>query len=127
MLLSHLQHLPCTLALALIAAVASATITPSNTSTVDQRYFQGTLPLQGPGDGQQIAELVPLTREGAQRSVEGNLYRTNSSTVASISDGEIAYISCNPADYPGFVDAQGLFDQAYSNGNANISGIILYS
>lgn len=127
MLLSHLQHLPCTLALALVAAVASATITPSNTSTVDQRYFQGTLPLQGPGDGQQIAELVPLTREGAQRSVEGNLYRTNSSTVAGISDGEIAYISCNPADYPGFVDAQGLFDQAYGNGNANISGIILYS
>ncbi|KAJ4993138.1 E3 ubiquitin-protein ligase [Stagonosporopsis vannaccii] len=127
MLLSRLQHLPGTLALALVVAAASATITPSNTSTVDQSWFQGTLPLQGPGDGQQIAELVPLTREGARRSVEGNLYRTNSSTVASISDGEIAYISCNPADYPGFVDAQGLFDQAYGNGNANISGIILYS
>ncbi|KAF2633552.1 hypothetical protein BU25DRAFT_324447, partial [Macroventuria anomochaeta] len=110
-----------------IAAVASASLTPSNTSTVNSRYFQGTLPLQGPGNGQQIAELIPLTREGAQRSIEGNLYRTNSSTVSNISDGEIAYISCNPTDYPGFVDAQAVFDQAYGNGNANISGVILYS
>lgn len=114
-------------ALALLAAVASASIAPSNTSTVNSRYFQGTLPLQGPGNGQQIAELIPLTRQGAQQSIEGNLYRTNGSTVGSISDGEIAYISCNPADYPGFVDAQGLFSQAYGNGNANISGVILYS
>jgi hypothetical protein len=114
-------------ALAMLAAVASATITPSNTSTVDSRYFQGTLPLQGPDNGQQIAELIPLTRQGAQQSIEGNLYRTNGSTVGNISDGEIAYISCNPADYPGFVDAQGILSQAYGNGNANISGVILYS
>ncbi|KAJ8112283.1 hypothetical protein OPT61_g5313 [Boeremia exigua] len=127
MLLSRLQCLPGTLALAAVAAVASASIAPSNTSTVNSRYFQGTLPLQGPSNGQQIAELIPLTREGAQRSIEGNLYRTNASTVTSISDGEIAYISCNPADYPGFMDAQSLLDQAYGNGNANISGIILYS
>ncbi|KAH6616832.1 hypothetical protein C7974DRAFT_53180 [Boeremia exigua] len=126
MLMSRLQCLPGTLVLALVA-VASAAITPSNSSTVNSRYFQGTLPLQGPGDGQQIAELVPLTREGAQRSIEGNLYRANTTTVDAISDGEIAYISCNPADYPGFVDAQGVFDRAYGNGNANISGIILYS
>ena len=130
MLLTGLQRLPGALApaLALLATAASASITPSNTSTVNSRYFQGTLPLQHAlGDGQQIAELVPLTRQGAQRSIEGNLYRTNGSTVANISDGEIAYISCNPADYPGFVDAQGVFDQAYGNGNANISGVILYS
>lgn len=114
-------------ALAVLAAVASASITPSNTSTVNSRYFQGTLPLQGPNNGQQIAELIPLTRQGAQQSIEGNLYRTNGSMVGNISDGEIAYISCNPADYPGFVDAQGIFNQAYGNGNANISGVILYS
>lgn len=116
------------LALVSIAAVASGSITPSNTTTVNARYFQGTLPLQHAlGDGQQIAELVPLTREGAQRSIEGNLYRTNASTVATISDGDIAYISCNPADYPGFVDAQAVFDQAYGSGNANLSAVILYS
>lgn len=128
MLLSRPLSVPCALALALVAAVASASITPSNTSTVSSRSFSGTLPLQHAlGDGDQIAELVPLTREATQRSIEGNLYRTNSSTVANISDGEIAYISCNPADYAGFVGAQDVFDQAYGNGNANISGIILYS
>ncbi|KAF9697421.1 hypothetical protein EKO04_004952 [Ascochyta lentis] len=117
-----------TLALALVATGASASIAPSNVSTVNSRYFQGTLPLQHAlGDGQQIAELIPLTREGAQRSIEGNLYRANASTVSNMSDGDIAYISCNPADYPGFVGAQDLFDQAYGNGNANLSGIILYS
>ncbi|KAG9199478.1 hypothetical protein G6514_008441 [Epicoccum nigrum] len=112
---------------ALGAARVSATITPSNTSTVNTRYFQGTLPLQGPGNGQQIAELIPLTREGAQRSIEGNLYLTNDSSVSNISDGEIAYISCNPTDYSDFLGAQGVFDQAYGQGNANISGVILYS
>jgi hypothetical protein len=135
--LQHLQRPQClpgqpalalALALALGGTVASATIAPSNTSTVNARYFQGTLPLQHAlGDGQQIAELVPLTREGAQRSIEGNLYRTNGSTVSSISNGDIAYISCNPADYPGFLGAQQLFDDAYGNGNANLSGVILYS
>ncbi|KAJ4382244.1 hypothetical protein N0V86_002577 [Didymella sp. IMI 355093] len=110
-----------------LAAVAAASITPSNTSTVSSRFFQGTLPLQGPQNGEQMAELVPLTRQGAQQSIEGNLYRTNDSTVGSISDGEIAYISCNPADYPGYIDAQGVFSLAYGNGNANISGVILYS
>ncbi|KAJ4313673.1 hypothetical protein N0V94_006843 [Neodidymelliopsis sp. IMI 364377] len=128
MLLQRLQCLSGALILALIAAVASASITPSNTTTVNSSYFTGTLPLQHAlGDGQQIAELIPLTREGAQRSIEGNLYRTNSSTVSSISNGEIAYISCNPADYPGFFGAQQLFDQAYGDGNVNISGVILYS
>ncbi|KZM26380.1 uncharacterized protein EKO05_0004770 [Ascochyta rabiei] len=122
------MQLSLALSLAALAALASASIAPSNTSTVNARYFQGTLPLQHAlGDGQQIAELIPLTREGAQRSIEGSLYRTNGSTVSNMSDGDIAYISCNPADYPGFVGAQGLFDQAYGNGNANLSGIILYS
>ena len=128
MLLSTtVQQLPGVLAFALLAPFASASITPSNTSTVNSRSFQGTLPLQGPNSNQQIAELVPLTREGAQRSIEGNLYRTNATTVSSISDGEIAFISCNPADYPGFIGAQDIFNDAYNNGNANISGVILYS
>ena len=115
------------LALALGAARVSATITPSNTSTVNPSYFQGTLPLQGPGNGQVIAELIPLTREGAQRSLEGNLYLTNDTSVGHISDGEIAYISCDPNDYSDLLGAQGVFNQAYSQGTANISGVILYS
>jgi len=115
------------LTLALGAARVFATITPSNTSTVIAHSFQGTLPLQGPGNGQQIAELIPLTREGAQRSLEGNLYLTNDTSVGHISDGEIAYISCDPSDYSDFLGAQGVFNQAYNQGTANISGVILYS
>jgi hypothetical protein len=115
------------LTLALGAARVSATITPSNSSTVNAHSFQGTLPLQGPGNGQQIAELVPLTREGAQRSIEGNLFLTNNETVKNISDGEVAYISCDPTDYSDLLGAQGVFNQAYNQGSANISGVILYS
>jgi hypothetical protein len=69
MLLSHLQRLPWPLACLLFATVAAATITPSNTSTAGGR-FQGTLPLKHADQDQaQLAELVPLTREAAQRTV----------------------------------------------------------
>lgn len=56
---------------------------------------------------------------------KGNLYYTNYSTVGNISDDEIAYISCNPADYNGYYDAQKVFEDAYEQ--ANISAVILYS
>ncbi|CAO2647711.1 Nn.00g086330.m01.CDS01 [Neocucurbitaria sp. VM-36] len=125
MLLGRLQRLPWPLACLLFASVATATITSSNTSTAGGR-FQGTLPLKhAEGDESQIAELVPLTREAAQRTIEGNLYNTNFSNVASISNSEIAYISCNLADYSGFIEPQRVFEDAYRN--ANISGVILYS
>ncbi|KAI8937084.1 hypothetical protein NX059_006300 [Plenodomus lindquistii] len=107
------------------AAAASAAISPSNTSTNDIS-FSGTLPLQhAEGDSSQIAQLIPLTREATSRTVEGNLYNTNFSSVGDIANNEIAYISCNPDDYTGLVDAQRVFTDAYQN--ANISGVILYS
>lgn len=57
--------------------------------------------------------------------IEGNLHNTNYSSVASIANSEIAYISCDALDYSGLVDAQRVFTDAYEN--ANISGVILYS
>ncbi|KAF2852383.1 hypothetical protein T440DRAFT_553774 [Plenodomus tracheiphilus IPT5] len=109
----------------LFAAAGSASISPSNTSTANNR-FSGTLPLQhAEGDSTQIAQLIPLTREASTRTIEGNLYNTNFSNVAGIANSEIAYISCNPDDYTGLVDAQRVFTDAYQN--ANISGVILYS
>ncbi|CBY00064.1 hypothetical protein LEMA_P076530.1 [Plenodomus lingam JN3] len=109
----------------LFAAAGSAMIVPSNTSTVSDR-FPGTLPLHhAEGDSTQIAQLIPLTREAARHTIEGNLYNTNFSNVANIANNEIAYISCNPDDYNGLVDAQRVFTEAYQN--ANISGVILYS
>ncbi|KAF1947986.1 hypothetical protein EJ02DRAFT_461500 [Clathrospora elynae] len=124
MLLAGLQRLPWQLICLLFASVATATITPSNTSTIGpEPQFQGTLPLKS-ADGAQISQLIPLTRQAAL-SIEGNLYNTNFSNTVNISAGEIAYISCNPDDYLGLVDAQRVFEDAYNK--ANISGVILYS
>lgn len=71
--------------------------------------------------------LSNATRADSARrwQVEGSLYNTNSSTYTAISDGQVAYINCNTADYPGYVDPQRLFEDAYKA--ANISGVILYS
>jgi hypothetical protein len=57
--------------------------------------------------------------------IEGHLFNTNPSTVPNITASEIAFISCNPDDYPGYVDAQRVFESAFGRGN--ISGVILYS
>ncbi|KAF2032307.1 hypothetical protein EK21DRAFT_60911 [Setomelanomma holmii] len=125
MLLSHVQRPPWPLTCLLLASVSTATIAPSN-STTAVGNFQGTVPLRHTdGDQAQIADLVPLTREAAQRTIEGNLFNTNFSNVANISDSEIAFISCNPADYSGYADPQRVFEDAYRS--ANISGVILYS
>ncbi|KAL6705806.1 hypothetical protein ACN47E_006444 [Coniothyrium glycines] len=123
-MLTRLQRFPWQLSCLLCVSTAAASITQSNTSTAGGR-FSGTLPLRHDGDSTDIAQLVPLTREAATRTVEGNLFNTNYSNVANISDSEIAYISCNPNDYTGYADAQTVFQTAFLT--ANISGIILYS
>ncbi|KAF2828812.1 hypothetical protein CC86DRAFT_368942 [Ophiobolus disseminans] len=127
MLLSCVQRLPWPLTCLLFAAVATAatTITPSNAT--DDRWFTGTLSLRHVETDSQahIAELVPLTRQAARQTIEGNLFNTNFSTVANLSSGEIAFISCNPNDFSGYADAQRVFEDAYKQGN--ISGVILYS
>lgn len=119
-----LSPLPC-LGL-LFTAASSAFITSSNTSTASNQFL-GTLPLQHPGnDANPIAQLVPLTREAiTMRTIEGNLYNTDFSNVDGITNNQIAYISCDAQDYPGLVDAQRVFTEAYSH--ANISAVILYS
>jgi hypothetical protein len=109
----------------LLAATASAAMTPSNT-TVSERYFPGTLPLQDAvNGGTTLARVVPLTSEAAQRSVEGNLVRTNDSTVALVAHNDVAYLSCDPTDYPGFITPQQLL--ANANDKANLSAALLYS
>ncbi|KAL1800922.1 hypothetical protein ACET3X_001264 [Alternaria dauci] len=109
----------------LFATVSAATISSTNTSTARPNLYDGTLPLaDAQGDGRTIAQVVPLTQE-AVKSVEGNLYNTNYSSAARISNDEIAYISCNTNDYNGFDTPQGVFERAYTQ--ANISAIILYS
>ena len=117
---------PWPLAGLLLAAVASAAIAPSNMSTAVDG-FQGTLSLQRADSSQAtIAQLVPVTRSAQRKTVDGNpLVNTNYTNVANLTDTSLAYISCNPADYPGFVDAQSVFESAYRR--ANLSGIILYS
>ncbi|KAH7401100.1 hypothetical protein DE146DRAFT_654916 [Phaeosphaeria sp. MPI-PUGE-AT-0046c] len=128
MLSSRAQRLPwqSTWLLFATGATAAMTITPSNTSTLDSSLFQGTLPLtHSNGDQGHIADLIPLTRQAAQQTVEGSLYNINSSTVAGITDGQVAFINCNTADFPGYVNPTSLFQDAYKA--ANISAVILYS
>lgn len=42
-----------------------------------------------------------------------------------MSPGDILYISCNPADYTGFINADRVFQDAF--GKTNLSAVILYS
>jgi hypothetical protein len=58
--------------------------------------------------------------------ITGNVFRTTFDNVGNLSSNEIALISCERDDYhDGFVDAQKVFEAAYSRGN--ILGVILYS
>lgn len=69
MLLSQLQRLPWQLMCLLFATVATATISPSNSSTAIGQ-FQGTLPLQeGVGSMANVADLVPITKAAATQTV----------------------------------------------------------
>lgn len=121
MLLARLhQQLTCLL----LATPALAAISASNTSTA-RSDLGPTLPLAHvDANGRKIADVIPLTQEAAD-SVKGNLYYATFSSVTNISADEIAYISCNPADYNGYTDAQDVFERAYVQ--ANISAVILFS
>lgn len=122
---ARLHRLSWQLTCLLFATSATATISPSNTSTARPGWGDGTLPLaRAESNGRKIANVIPLTQE-AVNSAKGNLYYTNFSNVANITADEIAYISCNPSDYNGFDSAQSVFEQAYQQ--ANISAAILYS
>jgi hypothetical protein len=129
----------------LFAAATTATITPSNSSTAAQG--QGLLPLKyANGDQARITDVVPLTLGAAQGTVspladvirgyaswssacvwqlKGNLFITNYSNARNVSDGDIAFISCNPDDSTGFIDPQSVFQTAYER--RNIAGVLLYS
>jgi hypothetical protein len=55
----------------------------------------------------------------------GNLYYTIDSTLSNLTVEDIAYISCNPADYDDYFGATKTFEDAYKQDN--ITAIILYS
>lgn len=57
--------------------------------------------------------------------MDGNLFLTTDANYQNITDGDIAYISCNPDDYKGMIKADAVLQEAY-NGH-NITAIILYS
>ena len=67
MLLVPPCRLPWQLACVLFATVSAATISSTNTSTARPNLYDGTLPLaDAQGDGNTIAELIPLTQEAAK-------------------------------------------------------------
>jgi hypothetical protein len=57
--------------------------------------------------------------------LQGNLVDTNTSTVNNLTARDISYISCNPNDYNGFLNAVSILQQAM--GQHNLSAVILYS
>lgn len=57
--------------------------------------------------------------------MDGELYLTTDQNYLNISNGDIAFISCNEDDYRGNLQPDSIFMGAYSN--HNISGAILYS
>ena len=59
-----------------------------------------------------------------QINPEGHLVLTTTLTVQTLVPGDIAYISCEPGDYPGPIDAAGIINKAV---NLNPYAIVLYS
>ncbi|KAF2795269.1 hypothetical protein K505DRAFT_374041 [Melanomma pulvis-pyrius CBS 109.77] len=109
----------------LFAISAAAIVVPSNEST--GLSFRGIIELQTQ-KGENISRLVPISR-GATANINspltGNLYYTNVDNTRNLTVQDIAYISCNPDDYPGNIDATRVFQQAYEQNN--ITAILLYS
>lgn len=77
-----------------------------------------------------MAEIVPLTSRAATGymappgGLTGTLFDTTPSSVANLSSSNIAFISCDPSDYPGNIDAVGLLQRAIS---VNATAGLLYS
>ncbi|KAF2678411.1 hypothetical protein K458DRAFT_376713 [Lentithecium fluviatile CBS 122367] len=120
---SMLSRWQLTCALLATVQVASASIEASNKSTTEFDYA-GQLILQS-SDGNNLTELVPLSMDAAQRTIDGVLYLATDSTYNNISDGEIAYISCDDNDYKGNIQANDVLQNVYSK--ADIQGAIFYS
>jgi hypothetical protein len=59
------------------------------------------------------------------RQIQGSLFRANFSNAANIAAGDIAFISCNRADYSGYDSPERVFQTAYERGH--IAGALLYS
>ncbi|KAF2191356.1 hypothetical protein K469DRAFT_656174 [Zopfia rhizophila CBS 207.26] len=121
-----LRKLPWRLTCALFA-MAAAEIVPSNTTTAISG-FNGIFQLQN-SSRQNISELVPLTEKARGRNnslmLGGALYNTNQTSFVNITNRAIAYISCDPDDYPGNVNAQSVFESAYNQ--QNLTAVIFYS
>ena len=66
MLLARLQRLPWQLICLWFASVATAAISPSNTTTARPGFIDGTSDMDhAEGDGGKIADLIPLTEQAA--------------------------------------------------------------
>ncbi|KAF2500771.1 hypothetical protein BU16DRAFT_547498 [Lophium mytilinum] len=115
------------LALALLWSMAAAQqVVSSNTSSAQP---SGTFQLMATSQMSTIAELVALTDSAANKNMPppgltGTLFLTTTDTVANLTEGNIAYISCDASDYPGNIDAAGLLQRADGQ---NATAAILYS
>ncbi|KAF2019620.1 hypothetical protein BU24DRAFT_419233 [Aaosphaeria arxii CBS 175.79] len=116
----------CALVVALASVASSARIEPSDKNTVIDTS-KGNLTLQT-SNGANLSDLVPLTRNAIisqNDPLQGNLRYTNFDTVQNLTNTDVAYMSCDPNDYNGLLDADALFTQARDG--HNLTAIILFS
>ncbi|OCL03735.1 hypothetical protein AOQ84DRAFT_381322 [Glonium stellatum] len=119
--------IPKWLALSLILAVASAQILPSNTSS--HLPSTGSFELLASKWMSNVADVVPLTNKAAGGSmpppgITGTLFLATPTTISNLTSKNIAYISCDPSDYPGNIDALAVLQRAVG---VNATASLLYS
>ncbi|ORY17775.1 hypothetical protein BCR34DRAFT_554804 [Clohesyomyces aquaticus] len=127
------RRLPWELACALFAMAATTTarLAPSNDSSPVSAY-SGQIKLQsnnGPNSGQNLTTLVALTTKAVvpQGSpIQANLFNTNGSSVMNVTSQDIAYVSCDPEDYPGNIESAEQFYQEFV-WKKNVTAAIFYS
>ncbi|CAF9928946.1 MAG: hypothetical protein ALECFALPRED_004177 [Alectoria fallacina] len=127
-----IPHFLLALCLSLLTAspVSAQTVAPSNATANDSVQFVMTTTLNGMPIKPQI---LPLTNgaglSGTLSQLEqivpqGPLVLTTTKSVESLQPGDIAYISCEPSDYTGDIDATKTINLAVNN---KPYAIVLYS
>lgn len=121
--------LKCALTVAtFVSAVSAVSLAPSNSST-EVGSYTGRIELQtsSSSGSQNLSELVPLTTDFFRNSqgLAGNLHYTTPESERNLSNTDIAYISCDPNDYTGFMNSLQVLNQSMTA--HNLTAIILYS
>ncbi|KAK4993165.1 hypothetical protein LTR50_000651 [Elasticomyces elasticus] len=117
----------CCSALAAIAA-AQATVSPSNDTSVAATSTTLMLAVSHEKKMVPLTSVIPLTNAAVANlpppGLSGPLFLTTAASQRLLNNYDIAYISCDPASYPGNIGASDIIADAVSD---NVTAILLYS